>query len=140
MLKGERYDERGDLFAAGVVLYESLTGLLPFPGRTSQEILASTLRREPTPLRPRVPGVPLDVENLVMNLLVASPEERAPHTALDLARRLEAMIGAHEWTWKPEFSEVDFEEADVEPLRASLHPVGTYGAETPTVRRTGHPL
>jgi serine/threonine-protein kinase len=140
VLKGERYDERGDLFAAGVVLYESLTGLLPFPGRTSQEILASTLRREPTPLRPRVPGVPLEVENLVMNLLASAPAERAPHTAQDLARRLEAMIGAHEWSWSPEFADVDLEDDGVEPLRASLHPLGTYGAETPTVRRTGQPL
>jgi len=76
----------------------------------------------------------------VMNLLVASPAERAPQTAQDLARRLEALIGAHEWSWAPEFSEVDFEEADAEPLRSSLHPVGTYAAETPTVRRTGQPL
>jgi hypothetical protein len=71
---------------------------------------------------------------------VASPEERAPQTAQDLARRLEALIGAHEWTWAPEFPEVDLEEGDAEPLRASLHPLGAYGAETPTVRRTGHPL
>jgi serine/threonine-protein kinase len=138
VLKGGRYDERGDLFAAGVVLYECLTGLLPFPGRTSQEILASTLRREPVPLRPRVPGVPLDVEALIMGLLAPNPDERAPSTADTLAKRLEAMASAHGWTWQPEFSLVDADDADVEPLHASLHPLSGYSAETPTVRRTGH--
>ena len=138
VLKGARYDARGDLFAAGVVLYESLTGLLPFPGRTSQEILTSTLRREPQPLRPRVPGVPLDVESLIMGLLTPNPDERTPATADALARRLEAMAAAHQWTWQPEFSLVESEELDAEPLHASLHPLSGYSGETPTVRRTGH--
>jgi serine/threonine-protein kinase len=137
VLKGGRYDERGDLFAAGVVLYECLTGLLPFPGRTSQEILTSTLRRDPIPLRPRVPGVPLDVEALIMGLLAPNPDDRAPATADVLARRLEEMASAHGWTWLPELALVDAEEMDVEPLHASLHPLSGYSAETPTVRRTG---
>jgi serine/threonine-protein kinase len=137
VLKGGRYDERGDLFAAGVVLYECLTGLLPFPGRTSQEILVSTLRREPTPLRPRVPGVPLDVETLIMGLLTPRPEERVPATADALARRLEALVAANKWTWTPEFPQADAEEEDAEPLHASLHPLGAYTPDTPTVRRQG---
>ena len=137
VLKGGGYDQRGDLFAAGVVLYECLTGLLPFPGRNSQEILTSTLRREPQPLRPRVPGVPLDVESLVMGLLHTDPDERVPATAESLAQRLEAMSSANRWTWQPEFSLVDAEDQDVEPLHASLHPLSGYAAETPTVRRTG---
>ena len=108
------------------------------PRAHSQEILTSTLRREPVPLRPRVPGVPLDVESLIMGLLAPNPEERLPSTAEALASRLETMVTAHQWTWTPEFSLVDSEEQDVEPLHASLHPVSPYSAETPTVRRTGH--
>jgi serine/threonine-protein kinase len=137
VLKGGRYDEKGDLFAVGVVLYECLTGLLPFPGRTSQEILSSTMRRDPQPLRPRVPGVPLDVESLVMGLLAPRPEERVPATADALASRLEAIVAANRWTWTPALSEADTEDPDVEPLHASLHPLNGYTPDTPTVRRPG---
>ena len=137
VLKGGRYDEKGDLFAAGVVLYECLTGLLPFPGRTSQEILTATLRRDPQPLRPRVPGVPLDVESLIMGLLAPRPEERMPATAEALAQRLATMVTAHQWTWDPEFSLVDADEHELEPLHGSLHPLTGYTPDTPTVRRTG---
>ena len=54
--------------------------------RLQNDTLLRALRREPTPLRPRVPGVPLDVENLVMNLLVASPDERAPQIVASVAK------------------------------------------------------
>ncbi|HZR59236.1 MAG TPA: protein kinase [Terriglobales bacterium] len=55
ILRGEAADYRGDLWALGVVLYESLSGRLPFEGRTGFEISSAILREIPNPLGPPVP-------------------------------------------------------------------------------------
>ena len=60
-----------------------------------------------------------------------------PATAEALAQRLATMVTAHQWTWDPEFSLVDADEHELEPLHASLHPLTGYTPDTPTVRRTG---
>jgi serine/threonine-protein kinase len=55
ILRGEPADYRGDLWALGVVLYESASGRLPFEGRTGFEISSAIMREMPTPLGPPVP-------------------------------------------------------------------------------------
>ena len=55
ILRGEAVDYRSDLWALGVVLYESSSGRLPFEGRTGFEISSAILRELPMPLGPPVP-------------------------------------------------------------------------------------
>jgi serine/threonine protein kinase/photosystem II stability/assembly factor-like uncharacterized protein len=55
ILGGETADYRSDLWALGVVLYESASGRLPFGGRTGFEISSAILREIPAPLGPPVP-------------------------------------------------------------------------------------
>jgi serine/threonine protein kinase len=55
ILRGDAADYRCDLWALGVVLYESLSGRLPFEGRTGFEISSAILREIPAPLGPPVP-------------------------------------------------------------------------------------
>jgi serine/threonine protein kinase len=55
ILRGEAADQRGDLWALGVVLYEAASGRLPFEGRTGFEISSAILREIPKPLGPPVP-------------------------------------------------------------------------------------
>jgi serine/threonine protein kinase len=55
ILRGDAADYRSDLWALGVVLYESASGRLPFEGRTGFEISSAIMRELPSPLGPPVP-------------------------------------------------------------------------------------
>jgi len=57
--KGESIDHRVDLFSLGVLVYEMISGVLPFEGRPI-EVLAAILKRDPPPFAERVPDLIVD--------------------------------------------------------------------------------
>lgn len=75
-LRGEPTDARGDIFSYGVVLYECLTGRLPFSGKSSVDIMHAILHQPPTPLRTLVPDISPDWERFVDRCLAKSSEKR----------------------------------------------------------------
>jgi serine/threonine protein kinase/Flp pilus assembly protein TadD len=75
-LRGEPTDARSDIFSFGVMLYECLTGRLPFPGETSVDILHAILRSAPTPLRATVPDISSAWEQLIERCLAKEPAQR----------------------------------------------------------------
>jgi non-specific serine/threonine protein kinase len=79
-LRGEATDARSDIFSFGVLLYECLTGQLPFRGETSIDILHAILRQPPTPVRNRVPEVSPQWEQLIERCLAKAPDQRFPST------------------------------------------------------------
>ena len=70
---GHKVDVRADQYAVGIVLYELLTGTVPFTGETLTGVLVSHLTKPPPPL-PR--QVPEPLQKLVMRLLAKTPGER----------------------------------------------------------------
>ncbi len=74
--RGEPGDARSDIFSFGVLLYECLSGRLPFRGETSIDVLRAILREPQIPLRVLLPELSTEWEHLVDRCLAKSPEQR----------------------------------------------------------------
>jgi tetratricopeptide (TPR) repeat protein len=73
---GQPADQRADVFAFGVVLYEMVCGVHPFRSATSAECQAAILKDEPVSLSTLVPAVPPMLEHLVRRCLQKRPQDR----------------------------------------------------------------
>jgi beta-lactam-binding protein with PASTA domain/tRNA A-37 threonylcarbamoyl transferase component Bud32 len=74
--KGAPVDQTSDLYSVGVVLYELLTGVVPFSGDTPVEIAMKHLSTIPEPPSAKRADVPRDLDLVVMRALAKDPAER----------------------------------------------------------------
>jgi serine/threonine-protein kinase len=90
---GALIDPRSDIYTFGVLMYEALTGDLPFNTRDRRELMHLHQREAPRPMRDRHPdlGLSADVDDIVLACLAKRPEAR-PHSATELARQLQAAL------------------------------------------------
>ena len=87
--RGAPVDPRSDLYSLGIVLYEMLTGKVPFTGDTPVEIAMKHLSQVPEPPSKLRSGVPHDLDAVVMRALAKEPDQRygsAEEMDADLAR------------------------------------------------------
>ena len=94
--RGDQLDDRSDLYSLGVVMYEMLTGVLPFRAETTMEMILHHLQTPPPPppppreLKPEL-RIPEPVAHLIMETLEKKPECR-PANARELRDKIDKVL------------------------------------------------
>ena len=86
--RGAPVDQRSDLYSLGIVLYELLTGTVPFTGDAPVEIAMKHLSDVPEPPSRRRPGIARELDLIVMRALAKDPDDRF-QTAEEMERELD---------------------------------------------------
>jgi serine/threonine protein kinase len=91
--RGDEVDGRSDLYAVGVILYQLVTGDLPFTASSPVGILSKHLNDPPVPPSLRRPGLSIStaLESIILGALAKDPTRR-PQTAEQLRRQLRAVL------------------------------------------------
>jgi serine/threonine protein kinase len=84
-LQGQRVDARTDVYAAGCVLYQMLTGSVPFPQEHEAAIMWAHISEEPRSVREVVPSLPAQLDSVIARAMAKNPDDRYS-SAGDLGR------------------------------------------------------
>ncbi len=90
--KGEITDEKSDLYSVGVMLYEMLTGKLPFEAENAVSVALMQVQSEATPPRSINESIPIGFEQITMKAMQKAPKERY-QSAAEMLRDLEQLRG-----------------------------------------------
>jgi serine/threonine-protein kinase len=91
--KGQPVDERSDLYSVGIVLYEMLTGAVPFKGDTAVTVALKHVNEVPREPAQVVPGLPYALNQIVLKAVAKDPADRYQNAA-EFARDLRsAQVG-----------------------------------------------
>ncbi len=102
-------DARSDLYAIGIILYESLTGARPFNAETLTELLFKIVFEDPRPPSALVPSIDPALNTIVMRAFAREPEER-----FQSAREMQQALQS----WAPGVSPASFVCSDARPTQA----------------------
>lgn len=89
--KGEFTDERADIYSVGVVLYEMLTGSVPFDADSAVSVALMQLQKEPKKITEINPNIPLGIEQICFHAMQKNPQDRY-QTATEMLLDLEDVI------------------------------------------------
>ncbi|MBX7221845.1 MAG: protein kinase [Blastocatellia bacterium] len=94
-LRDDTYDGRSDVYSLGIVCYECLCGQGPFAGGQSSayNIILGHLNEVPSPVRSHYPVLPEEIDEMVLSLLVKTPEARP--SAREVADRVHQLAGQY---------------------------------------------
>lgn len=91
-LRGQQPDHRSDLYSLGVLLYRMTTGRRPFDSPSPKKLAELHIKEPPRPPRSLVPNLPRDLNELILELLAKSPDDR-PQSAKEVVHALREIAG-----------------------------------------------
>src|SRR6266516_2421464 len=91
MVSGEPIDHRADIYALGIILFQMLSGQVPFRGNTPYAVAHKHVQEQPPPLHSLNPAVPAVVDSIIQKALAKRPENRYP-SAGTLAQALRSAV------------------------------------------------
>ncbi len=115
-LQGGEVDTRSDIFSFGVVLYELLTGRMPFHGEHEAAIMYSIVNEEPRALQSLRTEIPPELERIVRRALEKDPEDRYQHVD-DMASELRRLQKQTTRVVRPDQPQPASREERAEPVR-----------------------
>jgi serine/threonine-protein kinase len=101
-VKGQRGDQRSDIYALGAMLYEMVTGEPPFSGPNPLAVMNERVLTDPKPARKLNPEISPQLQEILQRALERDPRHRYP-TALEMAWELEHqdLVGVEEGARRP---------------------------------------
>ena len=92
-VRGEKVDARSDIYSTGIILYQMLSGLLPFKSETPMGVLTMHLLDTPPALTETNPAlsVPKGLEAIALDALAKKPDDR-PESMKEMARRIQEVL------------------------------------------------
>lgn len=98
-VQGKELDARSDIYSLGIVLYEILTGTVPFDRGSSREIQEAHLSQPPVPPSKKRPGLPKGVDKVVLRALAKEPEKRYASAAQMASELRKVLFPRPFWPW-----------------------------------------